>query len=288
VLPLSSIVLTNVDIDHLDYFATFEAIQECFVEAASVATHHVVLNSDDPGSSPAITALQGNSRVVTFGTKAGSTFRIENERSSDPGVAFELVHGSDRALVASQLRGHHNVMNIAAAIALSVSVGVSLDTAVGAVATFPGVMRRFTERGTFDGALLIDDYAHLPAEIEATLLGARSHPALRGKLIAVFQPNRYHRIATMADTYRDCFTTADIVVITDVYASGTPKIEGVTGELVVQAITQAHPHANVVWAPSRADTVSAVKSVIGTGDVCVSMGCGDIETFPDDLTGGVL
>jgi UDP-N-acetylmuramate--alanine ligase len=282
------VVLTNVDIDHLDYFATFEAIQECFVEAASVATHHVVLNSDDPGSSPAITALQGNSRVVTFGTKAGSTFRIENERSSDLGVAFELVHGSDRALVASQLRGHHNVMNIAAAIALSVSVGVSLDTAAGAVATFPGVMRRFTERGTFDGALLIDDYAHLPAEIEATLLGARSHPALRGKLIAVFQPNRYHRIATMADTYRDCFTTADIVVITDVYASGTPKIEGVTGELVVQAITQAHPHANVVWAPSRADTVSAVKSVIGTGDVCVSMGCGDIETFPDDLTGGVL
>ena len=288
VLPLSSIVLTNVDIDHLDYFATFEAIQECFVEAASVATHHVVLNSDDPGSSPVITALQGNSRVVTFGTKAGSTFRIENERSSDLGVAFELVHGSDRALVASQLRGHHNVMNIAAAIALSVSVGVSLDTAVGAVATFPGVMRRFTERGTFNGALLIDDYAHLPAEIEATLLGARSHPALRGKLIAVFQPNRYHRIATMADTYRDCFATADIVVITDVYASGTPKIEGVTGELVVQAITQAHPRATIVWAPSRTDTVSAVKSVIGTGDVCVSMGCGDIETFPDDLTGGVL
>ena len=117
VLPLSSIVLTNVDIDHLDYFATFEAIQECFVEAASVATHHVVLNSDDPGSGPVITALQGNSRVATFGTKAGSTFRIENERSSDLGVAFELVNGSDRVLVASQLRGHHNVMNIAAAIA---------------------------------------------------------------------------------------------------------------------------------------------------------------------------
>ena len=92
----------------------------------------------------------------------------------------------------------------------------------------------------------------------------------------------------MADTYRDCFTTADIVVITDVYASGTPKIEGVTGELVFQAITQAHPRATIVWAPSRADTVSAVKAVIGTGDVCVSMGCGDIETFPDDLTGGVL
>jgi UDP-N-acetylmuramate--alanine ligase len=92
----------------------------------------------------------------------------------------------------------------------------------------------------------------------------------------------------MADTYRDCFVTADVVVITDVYASGTPKIEGVTGELVVRAITQAHPDATVVWAPSRADTVSVVHSLIRAGDVCVSMGCGDIETFPDDLSGGVL
>lgn len=287
VLPLSSIVLTNVDIDHLDYFATFEAIQDCFVEAASSATHHVVLNSDDPGSSAVVGALQGNSQVVTFGTRAGSTFHIKNERSSEHGTEFEVVHGNERVLVASQLRGHHNVMNIAAAIALSSSVGVSLRVASDAVTSFPGVMRRFTERGTFDGALLIDDYAHLPAEIEATLLSARSHPALRGKLIAVFQPNRYHRIATMANTYRDCFATADIVVITDVYASGTPRIDGVTGEMVVQAITQAHPDATVVWAPSRADIVSAVQSVICAGDVCVSMGCGDIETFPDDLVRGV-
>jgi UDP-N-acetylmuramate--alanine ligase len=288
VLPLSSIVLTNVDVDHLDYFSTFEAIQECFIEAATSATQHVVLNSDDPGSRSVIAAVSGNSRVVTFGTKEGSTFQIVNERSSDMGIEFELVHGSDRAVVASQLRGHHNVMNIAAAIALSVSVGIALDEAADAVTSFPGVMRRFTERGSFAGALLIDDYAHLPAEIEATLLSARSHPALSGKLIAVFQPNRYHRIATMADTYSDCFVTADVVVITDVYASGTTKIDGVTGELVVRAITQAHPDARVVWAPSRADTVSAVQSLIHAGDVCVSMGCGDIETFPDDLSGGML
>jgi UDP-N-acetylmuramate--alanine ligase len=133
--------------------------------------------------------------------------------------------------------------------------------------------------------LLIDDYAHLPAEISATVDAVRSHPALTGRVVAVFQPNRYHRIATMADSYADCFTHADRIVITDVYASGTQKIEGVTGELVVNAIRSAHHDADVVWAQSRSDTVAAVESWITPGDICVSMGCGDIESFPDDLRG---
>ena len=87
----------------------------------------------------------------------------------------------------------------------------------------------------------------------------------------------------MAETYADCFAAADIVVITDVYASGTAFIEGVTGEMVVNAIRTSHPEDNVVWAQSRQDIVNAVASVIEPGDICISMGCGDIETFPDDL-----
>jgi UDP-N-acetylmuramate--alanine ligase len=87
----------------------------------------------------------------------------------------------------------------------------------------------------------------------------------------------------MADAYANCFAAADRVVITDVYASGTEKIDGVTGELVVNAIRSAHPNADVVWAPSRHDTVAAVNDWLQSGDVCISMGCGDIESFPDDL-----
>jgi UDP-N-acetylmuramate--alanine ligase len=131
--------------------------------------------------------------------------------------------------------------------------------------------------------LLIDDYAHLPAEIEAAIAAASSHPSRTGRTIAVFQPNRFHRIAAMADSYADCFGEADIVVVTDVYASGTAFIEGVTGELVVNAIRAAHPATHVVWAPTRQDIVDFVAETIQSGDVCISMGCGDIETFPDDL-----
>ena len=176
-------------------------------------------------------------------------------------------------------------MNFAAALAMSVQLGVDPDVACAAAVSFRGVARRFTERGDFRGSLLIDDYAHLPAEISATIGAVRSHPALNGRVIAVFQPNRYHRIATMADSYADCFVQADRIVITDVYASGTQKIEGVTGELVVKAIRSVHRDADVVWAPSRADIVAAVDSWIAPGDICISMGCGDIETFPDDLRG---
>jgi UDP-N-acetylmuramate--alanine ligase len=166
---------------------------------------------------------------------------------------------------------------------MAIGMGVDPQKACEAVADFPGVSRRFTERGNFHGAVLIDDYAHLPAEISAAISAARTHPLCSGKVVAVFQPNRFHRIAAMADAYADCFHDADVVVITDVYASGTQRIEGVTGELVVNAIRASHPRAEIVWAPTRADIVTAVAGVLAHGDVCISMGCGDIETFPDDL-----
>jgi UDP-N-acetylmuramate--alanine ligase len=184
-----------------------------------------------------------------------------------------------------KLRGDHNTMNFAAALAMAIQLGVDPAVACTAASTFRGVARRFSERGDFRGSLLIDDYAHLPAEISTTIDAVRSHPALTGRVVAVFQPNRYHRISTMADSYADCFTQADRIVITDVYASGTQKIDGVTGELVVDAIRRANQNADVVWAPSRSDTVAAVESWIAAGDICISMGCGDIESFPDDLRG---
>jgi UDP-N-acetylmuramate--alanine ligase len=285
VLPLSSLVVTNMDIDHLDYFETFNAIKKCFGDVVERTRGVVVLNKDDEGSADLVKALDQDSRVSTFGWSENSTVRIT---STEPRSEGTLVHFkvADRAYQCElKLRGEHNVMNFAAALALVIRLGVDPTVACTAATAFGGVARRFTERGVFRGSLLIDDYAHLPAEISTTINAVRSHPALAGRVVAVFQPNRYHRIATMADSYANCFAQADRIVITDVYASGTQKIDGVTGELVVNAIRSANHDADVVWAPSRAETVAAVESWISPGDVCVSMGCGDIESFPDDLRG---
>ena len=283
VLPLSHLVVTNVDVDHLDYFGSFEQLQRTFVDAAKRTRGIVVANGDDASSSPIRDALKGNSRLRTFGHGDADTVRLLSVASESAGIAIQFQIDGVKVECRSPLRGDHNAMNIAGAIAMATALGVEISVACTAVETFRGVQRRFTERGEFNGALLVDDYAHLPAEIEAAIATARTHPHVSGKTIAVFQPNRFHRIAAMADTYSDCFTDADIVVITDVYASGTAFIEGVTGELVVNAIRTAHPNAHVVWAPTRQDIVDAVAMCITPGDICISMGCGDIETFPEDL-----
>ncbi len=285
VLPLTSLVVTNIDIDHLDYFGSFEAIKECFADAIERTRGVLVLNADDAGSAELVQALGQNIRVTTFGRSENSTVRITSTESHSEGTLIDVCVANQTYRCALKLRGEHNVMNFAAALALVIRLGVEPAVACIAASAFRGVARRFTERGDFRGSLLIDDYAHLPAEISATIDTVRSHPALTGRVVAVFQPNRFHRIATMADSFADCFVNADRIVITDVYASGTQKIDGVTGELVVNAIRRAHHDADVVWAPTRADTVAAVESWVTPGDICVSMGCGDIESFPDDLRG---
>jgi UDP-N-acetylmuramate--alanine ligase len=221
---------------------------------------------------------------ITFGFHHASTVRILKWAPTDSGSAVELQVRGQVVTCELPLRGEHNAYNLAAALAMAMGLGADPQVACDSVADFPGVSRRFTERGEFRGAVLIDDYAHLPAEIAAAIAAARTHPRCTGRVIAVFQPNRFHRIAAMADAYADCFMNADVAVITDVYASGTERIEGVTGELVVNAIRAAHPQAEVVWAPTRADIVKTVAGLVATGDMCISMGCGDIETFPDDLT----
>ena len=285
VLPLSSLVVTNIDIDHLDYFGSFEAIKECFADVIARTHGAVVLNADDEGSKEIVSALRSDPRVTTFGWSEQSTVRITSAEPHSEGTMVALQFLGQTYTCALKLRGEHNVMNFAAALAIAIRLGVDPAVACTAAAAFRGVARRFTERGEFRGSMLIDDYAHLPAEISTTIDAVRSHPALTGRVVAVFQPNRYHRIATMADSYSDCFVHADRIVITDVYASGTQKIDGITGELVANAIRRAHQNADVVWAPSRADTVAAVASWITAGDICISMGCGDIETFPEDLRG---
>jgi len=130
---------------------------------------------------------------------------------------------------------------------------------------------------------LVDDYAHLPSEIAAVLGAARSSGDGWQRIVAVFQPNRYNRMAELSPEYRDAFVDADVVVITDIFASGTEPIPGVTGKLVVNAILDAHPRAAVVWLPRRSDLVEYLSRTLRPGDVSISMGCGDIASLPSEV-----
>jgi len=283
-LPLAAIAVTNVDVDHLDFWGDLDGLVDGFarvVGRVAEAGGIVVLNADDAASAR---IDPGGHSVRRFGWSPRADVRIDSCADTDDGTDVVMSVGRSSVRCALPLRGAHNAMNLACALAMAVGWGVEPADACRAVETFGGVERRFTEMGRRSGALIIDDYAHLPAEIEATLAAAAAHPDRRGPLVAVFQPNRFHRIAAMAEDYGPCFGRADAVIITDIYASGTPSIPGVTGKLVADAVTRSH--GNVVWAPSRADVVREVSALLAPGAVCVAMGCGDIATLWDDLNAG--
>ena len=281
-LVLDSMLLTNVDVDHLDRFGTVDRIEDEFADMARRIAGTLVVCGDD-ARARAVARRRGAAGTLTYGFGAGNDVTLSEPVTDGGGTVFTVASRDGSADVRLPLLGRHNALNCAGAMAMASVLGVPFVESAAAVASFAGVDRRFAARGTVRGALLIDDYAHLPAEIDATLGAARTHPGLTGRLVAVFQPNRFHRIATMAGDYAGCFSAADEVFITDVYASGTERIEGVSGLLVADAVRESH--GSVVWAQSRDELVEQVLRVLGPGDICVSMGCGDIAGFPDELQG---
>ncbi len=157
------------------------------------------------------------------------------------------------------------------------------EAAAAALAKFGGVARRFDVRAVDGGATLVDDYGHLPSEIAAVLAAARASGDGWKRVVAVFQPNRFNRMVTMWPDYHSAFVDADVVVLTEIYASGTTPIPGINGKLLVNAVLDAHPSTRLVWLPKRGDLIEFLAGELGEGDVCISMGCGDIASLPDEV-----
>jgi len=279
-LPLHGTVLTNVDVDHLDHYGSVEALVEGFAQyLAQVAGPRVVCLDDVRCADLARTVP-----CTTYGTTSGADYRAVDLVADGGSFRFAVEQrGTRLGEVVLPLRGVHNVRNATGALALALEIGVPFEAAVAALARFGGVARRFDIRATDDGVTLVDDYAHLPQEIAAVLAAARQSGDGWSRVVAVFQPNRYNRMAVMWPEYRDAFVDADLVVLTEIYASGTTPIPGVTGKQVVNAVLDAHPSTRLAWMPRRSELVDYLAAVLRPGDVCISMGCGDIAALPDEV-----
>ena len=281
-LPLTGSILTNIDSDHLDHFNDLAGIAESFAIYLSQIEGPRIVCIDDP----LIRNLPQSGDWHTYGFDTTADFRCHDVIATDGLTEFVITDQRGAGLsvaVSMSLRGMHNVLNVTGAVAMAVSCGIAMQVAADAVETFDGVGRRFQIIGDFNGATLIDDYAHLPREIEAVLAAAKFSDDGWKRIVAVFQPNRYNRMAVMSTEYGDAFMNADLVVITDIYSSGTEKIEGVTGELVAHAVRARHPGQEVLYFPSRDSLAQQVSAVLQRGDVCISMGCGDIEFLPVEI-----
>ena len=283
-LPIHATILTNIDVDHLDRYTSFENIVSSFEEYVMKIDGPKVLCSDDI----AVANLAQKYAATTYGIVSEADFRASQISFAHGASSFMVQHRIDGAYVSLgkvsvPLRGQHNVLNALAAIAMAMQYGVSFDECSRALSSFGGVARRYEKRGEDGGVTFIDDYAHLPTEIAAVLNASRDETDNWKRVVAVFQPNRFNRMNVLSPQYANAFVGADLVVVTEIYASGTTPIEGVTGHLVVDAVQQAHPTATVVWQPMRKGLIDFLANELTAGDLCISMGCGDIESLPDEV-----
>lgn len=282
-LPVDAALVTNVDVDHLDHFGSFDDVVRSFEAFVAGVDGPVVVCADDPH----LAVMRAARRITYGGPESGADLVWSDVTYGDGRTAF-TVSGTvaERPIpptrVSMSLRGEHNVSNVTGCFALAVELGADPSEAVAAVADFGGVGRRFDVRAVVDGVTLVDDYAHLPREIRAVLAAARDSAEWR-RVVAVFQPNRFNRMAHMWPEYADAFESADLVVIADIYSSGTAPIAGVTGRLVADAVAAAHPELPVHYVAERDALAGVVSALLEDGDVCISMGCGDVEFLPDEI-----
>jgi len=275
-LPAEAAIVTNVEADHLDHYGSFAALVDAFDRFVGQVSGPCVVCADEPNAA----ALAARTGARTYGTAAHADYRIVERDGGRHGSRIVLTRdGAPLGEFVLPVPGAHNALNAVGAAALATEIGVPFDAVARALAGFGGVARRFEFRGDLDGVTLVDDYAHLPSEVRAALRTARDGGWSR--VIAVFQPHRYSRTANLWRDFADAFTDADVLVLTDVYASGESPRPGVSGRLVLQAVLDAHPDADVVYLPRRADVVAHTPRFARPGDVLLTLGAGDLTTVPD-------
>ncbi len=272
-------VVTNVEADHLDHYGSFDAVRTAFATFAASARDHAVMGGDDM-----VAAEIGRSVGADIvGTTPACTYRMVDVELARSSLAFGLLDPSGTALgrLAVPVPGLHNAKNAAVAAVAALAVGVPIDRSARALARFAGVARRFEFRGTMDGVTFVDDYAHLPSEVRAALAAARNGGWPR--VVVVFQPHRYSRTAELWAEFGQSFADADEVVVTDVYGAGEAPVPGVSGRLVADAIRREFPGTPVQYVAGRADLRSVVGGLLRTGDLCLTLGAGDLTSLPDEL-----
>ena len=279
-------VVTTIDVDHLDTYRDLAEIEAAFTEFGNRVPFfgRVIACLDDPGVQAVLPRL-AERRVTTYGFSPQADLVATAVRAEGADSRFVVRHAGDGELgeVTLPLPGRHNVQNALAAIAVALSVGLSFEAVARGLEAFRGVHRRFEYLGLFQGGAVIDDYAHHPVEVAATLEAARqAYPGSR--VHAVFQPHLYSRTKHHAEAFGRSLLAADLAWVTDVYGSRERPLAGVTGELVVEA-ARALGHRHVTYVPSWVDLIEPLADAVGEGDVVIMLGAGDIYQLGLRLTG---
>ena len=272
-------VVTNIEADHLDIYADLADIRGAFARYVSPA-RAIVLCADDRGAATLPTPT--GTEVLRYGiASADARVRAHDVRTADGGSAFDLVFdGAVVAPVTLRVPGRHNVLNALAALASGLALGASAERMAEGLARFAGVERRFQRMGEVAGVTVVDDYAHHPTEIRATLDAARA--AFPGRRVVVaFQPHLYSRTRDFAGEFGAALAMADTIFLTEIYPARERPIPGVSAGVIEQAIRASG--GELAWRGERAELAAALSQSIRAGDVVLTIGAGDITRTAPEL-----
>ena len=273
-------VITNVDREHLDHYGGLEEVRQAFVYFANRIPFYgvTVLCVDDPEVRGMLHGV--TKRTLLYGTRPEAGVRAEGVELRPHGSRFRVSrHGVVLGEIELRIPGRHNVLNALAAVAVGLEVEVGFAHIAEALATFPGVSRRFETRGEAAGVRVVDDYGHHPTEISATLAAARG---LGGRVLVLFQPHRYSRTQALRREFGSCFVEADRVWVLDIYAAGEAPIPGISARTVVESAREQGA-THVGEAGPAAAAVAAAVAEARPGDTVLTLGAGDVWKLGDEV-----
>jgi len=268
-------VITNIDREHLDHYKDLQEIKTAFIDFANKVPFYgcVLVCMDCPNVASIRPYLRR--QVRTYGTNAQVDIQARNIRQEGFQTHFSVrVFGRDLGDFNLHVPGRHMALNALAAIGMALEMGIEVDVIRTALEEFTGADRRFTLKGELNGVLVVDDYGHHPAEIAATLSGARSgFPDYR--LVAAFQPHRYSRTQALLDEFARAFFDADVVVVSDIYPASEAPIPGLTGQTLVDALRSVGQR-EVHYVPDIQNMPNSLREITKPKDLLITFGAGSI------------
>jgi UDP-N-acetylmuramate--alanine ligase len=267
-------VVTNIDPEHLDHYGTMDKVREAFADFINRVPFYgvAVLGIDSVN----VRGLMATIRkpMVTYGVAQDADLRAEKIVIDGLSTRFEVIRkGEHLGRVSIPTPGVHVALNSLAAIAVAMEVGISFDRAASALAKFGGISRRFEIKGEAAGRIVLDDYAHHPAEVRATLAAVRA--SFKRRVVAVFQPHRYTRLRDLFDEFLSSFDDADVLYLFDVYPAGEEPIADISSRRLYEAL-RARGHLEVHYLGAEEDPAARIAAGSRAGDVIATLGAGDI------------
>jgi UDP-N-acetylmuramate--alanine ligase len=279
--PFISIV-TNIEEDHMDFYANFESLKKSFIQFMNNTKENgfLIINGDEI----ILNSLTGllHPDIFTFGLSDKNDLYAEDIVLNDFNASYTAVFKENnlRLKVKLNVPGEHNIKNSLAAISAAFVLNIDINSCINILESYTGVRRRFEKRGFSHGAEIIDDYAHHPTEIKATLDAASK---FNKRIITVFQPHRYSRTKALYKKFQDCFKGTDILVMTDIYSAGEQPIAGVNSKLLTDFLLENDFMNKIAYIPKLADITEYLNNIIKKDDLVLIMGAGDITRVSDEL-----